>query len=105
MDIVELFPVLAFDAYVEVVKARLPERARQLVADECELPFSFPPSRPALARDTLLENLHDNRRVLDCRLADRQMKMLGHDDVTGHKNLVLLSGFFQNLQEQVTPER
>jgi len=69
----------------------------------CLLRFSL--SRPALARDTLLENLHDNRRVLDCRLADRQMKMLGHDDVTGHKNLVLLSGFFQNLQEQVTPER
>ncbi len=100
MDVVELFPVFAFVAYVEVVKARLPERARQLVADECELPFSFPLSRPALARDTLLEYLHDDRWILDFRLPDQQMKVLGHDHVAGHNKLGFLSGFLKNLQEQ-----
>jgi len=52
-------------------------------------------------RETLLDDLHDHRRIADFWFGKQQMKVFGHDDVSVHDEMIFAAGFFENRQKQV----
>ena len=55
--------------------------------------------------DTLLQNLHNDRWVLDPGFTNQKMNVFGHDNVACHRELIFLSSLFQNSQEKIPPRR
>ena len=53
------------------------------------------------ARETLLDHLHDGGRRATFGLADQQMNVIGHDDISDDHEMVALADLLKNLEEQV----
>jgi len=54
------------------------------------------------ARHSLLQHLYDDREISFLRLAQQQMNVFGHHDVTGHRELISGAHFGQNDQKHVS---
>jgi hypothetical protein len=54
-----------------------------------------------LPRKALLENLHDNRGIALLRLADQQMKMPRHHDVSHHGKLIAEAHLLKRPEKQI----
>jgi hypothetical protein len=56
-------------------------------------------------RKAELQGLHHHRRRAALRLADQQMKVLGHDHVSENHNAVALPHLFQHGEQQIASPR
>ena len=56
-------------------------------------------------RKTEFESLHHSRRILLLRLADEQMNVLGHNDISDDDEHIALSHLLQHFEKQVTAVR
>ena len=103
MHVSQLFHAFPSCPYVEIVESSLPERG----------PLCFGMEHTALSRarapllrrqgtgGALLKNLHDGRRSSDLGLADEQVDMFRHDDVSHDHEAEALAGLFKNLRQTV----
>ena len=105
MYIVQLLEILLFGADVEIMTSRLPECARQIVRHQSQLVFRVALFVASPERDTLLQNLHNNRWILDLRFANQQMNVFRHDNIAGDHELISPSGLFQDVSEKIPPSR
>src|SRR6185369_1679495 len=83
MYIAELFEILRFAVYVEIVIAFLPER---LIRAQCQG-----------SRDRLFQRLQRSRQRRHFRFAHQHMNVFRHDDITRHIELVLDASALQRL--------
>ena len=103
MHIFQLLDPLARGEDVEVIEAFLPEVMGQ-GREEVDLRAG------ALARaetfgDTLLQHLHDLRRVADLGLGDQEMRVLGHHDVSHDPEAKLGANLLEDAEEAVAAAR
>ena len=101
MHVVQLLSMFAPAEDIEVIGALLPESRWQLGRPELYLNFGLLLSCPTAAGNTLFENLHGHSDSSLSGLADQQMEVLRHDDVTPDDKLIFLSDFLQDFQEQI----
>jgi hypothetical protein len=104
MHVAQLFHALGLAPDHKAVKPALPDVTL----------FEYPITKPALrcfgvcsprlknlARESLLENLHDNRGIALLRFADQEMKMLRHHDIAHHGKLIPEATLLQCLEKQI----
>src|SRR4051812_921424 len=100
VHVAQFLQPLAFRPHVEVIKSGLPN-VPGLVEFKGPLVCFFAPSSQDLLCKTLLNHLHCLRGISHLRLADQQVKVLWHDDVSQDHEAVFQSRLFQQTQEQV----
>jgi hypothetical protein len=105
VHVLQFLPPFLLAPHIEVVKSPLPkmrfrcltssERQRQLCAARSS---SLLQQRP---RDFLFQYLQNLRRILFCRLAQRQMYMLRHHHIPDQPELVPSANFIQDFHKPV----
>ncbi len=106
MQVAQFLHAFAFAPDIAIVESFLPDVLRA-VAEEAALrrvAFPFRLGQKA-ARKIEFESLHDRRRILRLRFTDQKVDVLGHDDVSGHDELVATSHLLQNGEKQLAPAR
>ncbi len=106
VHVVQLLDKLLLTPHVEIVKTRLPELRQKIVSlakRQAELlPVRFLPSfSPEVPRDALFQDLHHSRRRNIWRLADQEVHVLGHDDVTREFEMITIAYFSENFDKGV----
>ena len=106
VHIVQFFFPLRITPHIEVVKTPLPKAPvlrhgittfqGKLALRTAPLPSSH------RARYSLFQHLQDPRHVSTLGLADQQMHMLRHDDVSDQPKFTFLSSLFQHPEEQIS---
>jgi hypothetical protein len=103
MHVAKLLGDLGIGVHVEIIKASLPEALWSL-----RMAPKFPLvaiSRSSLvqetAGDSLFQNLHDDRGIVPCRLADEKVDMLRHYDESHDVEAIALANLLQYLEEDV----
>ena len=105
VQVVELFDSLLQTPHVKVVKPPLPKSRERIVAtgeEQTQLRSGRSPLAAQAARDTLFQNLNDRGRGSFSRLADEQVDMLRHDDVTHQGEPVTVAHFVKNMDESIS---
>jgi hypothetical protein len=104
MHVTQLLHPLALAPDVEIVKAMLPYVIR-VPGKEFRLSPTAPlgqlPQYPA--RESLLNRLHDTRRIGFLWFADQQVDVLRHDYEAYDYEGIALPHLFEHTQEQITP--
>jgi len=106
MHVVEFLDELRLTPHVEIVEARLPEMGQGIVGvpeRKSELLGGgffawFGAQSP---RHALFQDLHDAGRSALGRLADEQVNVVGHDDVTDDRQLVAVAHLAENFHKQI----
>ena len=105
MHVVEFFDSLFQTPHVKVVKPPLPKARQRIVAtgkDQIQLPCGRSPLATQAARDALLQNLNESGRRTFGRLADEQMDVLRHDDITRQGEAVAVAHLAKNMDESIS---
>jgi hypothetical protein len=55
-----------------------------------------------LSGKTLLDDLHDHRRIADLGLRDEEVKVFGHNDISVDDEAIFPTRFFQNIDETIS---
>lgn len=87
---------------VEIIVAFLPKSRRQLALPDLidRLVLSA-----AAVGDTLFEDLHGQGEISLGRFPNQQMEVLRHDDITPHREPILLPGFFEDFEKKIAAMR
>jgi hypothetical protein len=105
LHVLELFDSLLQTPHVKVVKPPLPKSRQRIVATckgQIQLSRGRSPLAAQAARDVLFQNLnHGGRRSLGW-LADEQMNVLGHDDITHQGEAVAIAHFAKNMYKSIS---
>ena len=96
VHVVEFLDEFSLAPDVEIVEAVLPETRQRfgcIAEGQFQLPGGCPPSglAPQAARHALLQHLHDGGRSAPGGLADEQVNVVGHDDVTRERESVAVA--------------
>jgi len=105
VHVVEFFDSLFQTPHVKVVKSALPKARQRIVAtgkDQIQLPCGRSPLATQAARDALFQNLNDSGRRSFGRLADEQMDVLRHDDITHQGEAVAVAHLAKNMDENIS---
>jgi len=84
MDVAQLRDALFRTADIEIVETLLPDWARAHAAVVKQL------------GESLLDDFHYDGKIAHIRLADQEVKVLGHDDVADHHKSILLPSALQH---------
>jgi hypothetical protein len=98
MHVSELLDVLALGEHVKIMGARLPERPHFWRFPQFHLIGRFP-LFAASSRHSLFQHLHHASDISFRRLAYQDMKVLRHDYVAPHDQIIFMPDFFEYLQE------
>ena len=106
MHVIHLLVPFLCAPHIEIVEPSLPERLVFPPSSFLPQPFLFRPRAPSpppmhRSRDALLQHLHRHARIPHIRLADQQMNMLRHHHVSQQREIVALSNFTENLEEEI----
>src|SRR5882672_7415892 len=106
MHVVELLSFLLRAVYVEIVEPGLPKSWELFVAvPEQRLELGrrqVALSHSQVARDALLQDLHDHGRRSDGGFADQKMNVLRHHDVASERKTIPLTNLAQGLHKHVS---
>ena len=102
VHVVKFFDELGLTPHVKIVEAWLPEarqRADRLPERKCKLLREYLFARLAAesSRDALLQDLQNEGRAALYRFADKQVNVIGHDDVAGQDETVAVPHLAENL--------
>ena len=103
VHVAQLLDALSFTPHVEVIETFLPHRVGDRIP-ECGLggDCGFA-ATVQLAREALLDDLHDHRGVAEFGLGDEPVEVFGHEDVSVDHEAVFAAGLFEDLEEEVAP--
>src|ERR1017187_244908 len=93
MHVAQFFNPLLRSTDVEIIEAPLPYRTRADAAMVKQL------------GESLLDDFHYDGRIAHIRFGDREVKVLGHDDVADHHKSISLPCTLQNAQEEIAARR
>jgi hypothetical protein len=105
MDVTQLLQLFLFAQHHKIVKPLLPYVSILYGLPQTGLlgQVSRPSLAHHLARETLLQNLHDSGNIAAVRLADEKMNVLGHNHIPDHDKLVATTQLLKDSQKPIAP--
>jgi hypothetical protein len=104
MHVVKFFDSLLQTPHVEIIETPLP-KTRQRIATACKGQIQLRRGSALLAtqaaRDALLQNLNHRGRCSSHRLADEQVNVLGHDNISDQRKSVAVAHLTKNLDKNI----
>src|SRR5882762_907547 len=100
VHVIKLLAFLAVTVDVKIVKPRLP-KLPELLRDFRNRQGSLCHFVAQFARDTLLQHLQHRRRSPLCGLAEQQVNMLRHEDITDQGEFILATNAGKFLNEKI----
>jgi hypothetical protein len=105
VHVLELFDFLLQTPHVEIIEAALPKARQRIVATckgQMQLSGGLALFAAQTARDALFENLHGHGRSATTGLADQQVNVFGHHDVTHQREAKAIAHLAKNIHKSIS---